>query len=123
MALDFFLIYSSFHIFNKMSFSLWCVLDDFLWICFSSHQFPPQLCQWTVEPAYGSCYVFQFERLCFSFFELYFSPFFWLHDTWDRSSPMRDRTHACCIGSVSLNHWTSKAVLFQFFFKAILLFS
>ena len=29
---------------------------------------------------------------------------------WDLSSPTRDQTHAPCIGSVSLNHWTTREV-------------
>ena len=41
---------------------------------------------------------------------LFYVLVFWLRGMWDLSSLTRDRTWTLCIGSQSLNHWTTREV-------------
>ena len=52
----------------------------------------------------------EFVTVLFLFYVL----IFWTWAMWDLSSPTRDGTFASCSGRRSLNHWTARAVSFDY---------
>ena len=55
------------------------------------------------------------------FLSFFFNLFiFWPHGTWNLSSPTRDWTRTPSLEVWSLNHWTTREVLFCFFFPGMI---
>ena len=48
---------------------------------------------------------------------LFYVLVFWLQGMWDLSSQIRGQTCTPCIGMPSLNHWTTRDILWNMFFK------
>ena len=116
MALNFFLIYSFFHIFNKMSFSLWCVFDDFFVDLFFKSPVSStalSMGRWT---SLWELLCVSIWKIMFFIFELYFSPLFFGCIIYEILVPQRGiKPMPIALEAWSLNHWTTREVQSNYF--------